>query len=357
MRFFQRLFDRKRDPQTSEAALKLAYHPPNNKYKIVHQALILPNLATPLRYFNFYSLMGQPSLPIFQNQQLNREQVLDCVTVMSSVSPHMQHHLHTYSLQQECHLQQGNFDFSQREILSGDFPIFELKRDDDELSCDLKIFTTQYMSYFKKMQLGLFEHWSVLVKCEGHLKYQNKIYDISSLGSFEYARSVDLPALPIAYMVYMVMNISGDRQLLCMQLRDLFNRVVQSKMYLRDLVQNESLSFEQNVYFKVHRVFPQVTNSYGRTMYLPREFEWQYQDKDLNIEISGNCIGDYKFGYGAGYVGSFDFNLKINGVLENGAGGYVQYVDCRNLKFQELDDLNKNPKYFAEVAVLIRKKH
>ena len=43
------------------------YHPPNNKYKIVHQGLILPNLPAPLHYVNFLSIIGQPNIPTLLN--------------------------------------------------------------------------------------------------------------------------------------------------------------------------------------------------------------------------------------------------------------------------------------------------
>lgn len=42
--------------------------------------------------------------------------------------------------------------------------------------------------------------------------------------------------------------------------------------------------FDENVRFKVHRVYPKVKTPNGQIMYLPREFEWGYEGKD------GTCI-------------------------------------------------------------------
>ena len=43
----------------------------------------------------------------------------------------------------------------------------------------------------------------------------------------------------------------------------------------------------------------------------------------------------------AGYVGSFQYQIKINAREESGEAGYCEYVDCRPLKWQEK---NKNEK-------------
>ncbi len=37
--------------------------------------------------------------------------------------------------------------------------------------------------------------------------------------------------------------------------------------------------FNRMVHFQVHRVYPAVKTPNGQKMYLPREFEWHYQDE------------------------------------------------------------------------------
>lgn len=357
MRFFPNFFDRtKQNPQTSYQ-YRLAYHGPNQKYKIIHQALIIPNLPAPIRYLNFSSLIGQPNFPIFQNTSLSKQQAQNTATVVASISPHMTGHLNQYSVLEECFFNVDHFYYLDREKVVGTFPNFHISRSDSELSFDIELQITHQISNFSQIQFGLFQHWSILVGCKGWLSYQNQKYDIDSLGSYEYARSIKLPYLPISFLVYQVINLQQGRQLLLMQLRDGFNHVLQSRLYLRDINLSQSQCFDQNVQFIIHRVFPSVKTPQGKTMYLLREFEWRYQNLDgTHISVFGHCRGDYKFGLGAGYVGSFDFDIYINNKSEKGEGACIQYIDCRSLKYQELDELEKKPNYFGNYADILCKK-
>ena len=131
------------------------------------------------------------------------------------------------------------------------------------------------------------------------------------------------------------------------QTRDHFNRIVQSRIYLKYANVERTELFDEQVQFKVHRVYPKVVTPNGQAMYLPREFEWNYQNKTGDIiQIQAQSRGDFKFGLAAGYVGSFKYQIKINAREEYGEAGYCEYVDCRALKWQEknqdekiLDDL------------------
>ena len=69
MQLFQDFLDRSKQlNQTPATTAKLPYHAPNQKYKIIHQGLIIPDLPAPLHYLNFRSLMGQPNVPILRNE-------------------------------------------------------------------------------------------------------------------------------------------------------------------------------------------------------------------------------------------------------------------------------------------------
>ena len=342
MRFFPNLFDRtKQNPQTSYRH-HVAHHGPNQKYKIIHQALVIPNLPAPIRYLNFSSLIGKPNLPIFQNTSLTKQQAANTASVIASISPHMTGHSNHYAVLEECFFSEQSFYYSDREKIDGKLPHIHLHRHDPELSFDMDIQSTHQISYFKRMQLGLYEHWSLLVRCRGQLSYQNQIYEINHLGSYEYARTVKLPYFPISFLVYQVINLENGCQLLLLQLRDRFNHILQSRLYLRDINLDHSQCFDQNVQFFIYRVFPCVKTPHGKSMYLLREFEWRSQNVDgAQISILGTCRGDYKFGLGEGYVGSFDYEIYINNQDEKGEGGYIQYIDCRGLKYQELDETER----------------
>lgn len=127
-----------------------------------------------------------------------------------------------------------------------------------------------------------------------------------------------------------------------MQLRDSFNRILQSRLYLRDASNGTVQMFDQNVHFKVHRVYPKVKTPNGHSMYLPREFEWRYLGKDgYALSVQAQSRGDFKFGLAAGYVGSFKYQVKINNEEQEGESGYCEYIDCRSLRWQEKTNKQK----------------
>ncbi len=359
MRVLQFFLDRSKQlNQTPYAPHALAYQAPNKKYKIIHQALMIPNLPAPLHYLNFLSIIGQPNAPMLCNPSAIQTTALDTATVICSSSPHMHGHFNHYSIEKECQFQNNRFEFLDREKLQGSFPEFRLTRKDSELSFDLKIQTSTLISHFTHMRFSLAEHWSLLCECQGWIQYQDQRYMIESLASFEYARSFNFPYLPLAFFTYQVINLSRNRQILLAQIRDSYNAIIQSRIYLRDLNQQNSQMFEDRVYFKVHRVYPQVVTPNGQKMYLPREFAWSYQnDQDgMNIQIQAQSRGDFKFGVAAGYVGSFCYDITINNETEKGEGGYCEYIDCRALKFQENDKHENLINNFANIAAITTKR-
>ncbi|MCO8041521.1 hypothetical protein OC498_12390 [Acinetobacter bohemicus] len=344
MQFLQDFLDRSKQlNQTPTVSSKhLAYHGPTSRYKIIHQGLMIPGLPAPLHYLSFLSIIGQPNAPMLANPSAIQTTALDTATVICSSSPHMVGQLQSYSIQQDCKFSSGMFQFLDREKLTGHFPHFQLQRSDAELSFDLSIHTTDLVSHFTQMRFSLADHWSLVCHCQGTVTYKDQKYTIESLGSFEYARSFNFPYLPLAFFSYQMINLSNNRQLLLAQIRNSLNQIVQSRIYLRDLNRMQTWLFDQKVYFKVHRVYPSVKTPNGQKMYLPREFEWCYEDDRGNqIWVQGQSRGDFKFGMAAGYVGSFHYQVKINEQTEKGDSGYIEYVDCRPLRFQEKDKAEK----------------
>ena len=58
MWLFQDFLDQSKQLNQTPSWSLPAYHPPNKKYKIIHQALTIPNLPAPLHYLNFLSETG-----------------------------------------------------------------------------------------------------------------------------------------------------------------------------------------------------------------------------------------------------------------------------------------------------------
>ncbi len=320
------------------------YHAPQGRYKIVHQSLVIPGLPAPLHYLNFFSFIGQPNIPIWINPDAVLNHPLDTATVLVSASPHMAGHLKCYSISKECEFGFNHFRFAQTDSIDGQFPQFHFHREDSEFAVDLQITTTPEISYFSKLPFNLAEHWSVLCHCQGQVSYQNQHYQIAGLGSFQYARSVHLPSVSLCFYTYQVINLSADLQILLLQIRNQFNQIVQSRCYVR-YADGRREFYDQQVQFKVHRVYPQVQTPNRQRMYLPREFGWQvYHKKKLYLTIQAQSRGDFKFGLAAGYVGSFRYEVNFQGRNYNGEGAYCEYVDCRPLKWQE----NNEKSFFQE---------
>lgn len=328
-------------PTQAPFSLQLAYHPPNAWYKIVHQTIVITNLPAPLHYLNFKVMMGQANLPIFRNHIAIETSALDTVTLVCSISPHMMTQFSRYSIANDCNLKEDDYQFGETQRLTGKLPDFHLIRNDPELSIDLNIKTHPVLSRFLKFKIGLYEHWSLLCHCTGQLTYQGKIFDIDQQGSFEYIRAINVPYLPLCFYTYQIIDLKDQRQLQLIHLRNQFNQILQSKIYIKDLVSGKTECFERNVHFVVHRVYPKITTPNHQSMYLAREFEWQWRNDTQHIRIYAQSRGDFKFGVGVGYTGSFNYQLEINEYQEEGHAGYCEYIDCRPLKWQEQDDPQK----------------
>lgn len=342
MQLLMNLVDQSKQLNQAQFPFKLDYHGPKGRFKIIHQGLMIPGLPAPLHYFNFLTIMGQPNIPMIRNQYAIKTYPLDSVSLISSVSPHMVGHFHGYSIQDDCEFKENSYQFGSKEILKGQIPYFQLNREDDELSVDLEIETYPIISHFTKLKLGLFDHWSLLCRCKGKIQYKDQTYEIDQLGSFEFARAVNIPYLPLCFFTYQIINLENQKQILLAQIRNNFNQIVHSRMYLRDLKSGRSEMFDEGVYFKVHRVYPKVKTPNGHEMFLPREFEWSLNAKNKKIKVRAESRGDYKFGLAAGYVGSFSYQLEIDDHIEEGKSGYCEYIDCRPLKWQEQDQNQKN---------------
>ncbi|NNH02202.1 DUF6670 family protein [Acinetobacter sp. ANC 5414] len=342
MQLFQDLFDQSKQLNQAPSQAQLAYHAQKGRYKIIHQGLMIPNLPAPLHYLNFLSVIGQPNVPMLRNESAIHSTALDTATIIASVSPHMRGQLNSYSVEKECQFKKEYFKFADRELISGCFPHFRIQREDKELSFDLSVTTSNIISYFTKLRMGLADHWSALCQCEGQIVYKGQKFEIQQMGCFEYARSINFSYLPLVFFTYQIINLENNRQLLLAQIRDPFNSIVQSRLYLRDAKMGVAQMFDDHVRFKVHRVYPKVKTPNGQYMYLPREFEWGYEGKDGTcISVQAQSRGDFKFGLAAGYVGSFKYQIKINHYEEMGESGYCEYIDCRSLNWQEKDKEEK----------------
>lgn len=362
MRLLQNLLDRSKQLNQTPHILKnknkyasLPYHAPNQQYKIIHIAIKIPNLPAPLYYLNFFSILGLPKATAFHNANAINTNALDTATVLSSISPHMVGQLHSYSIQHDCDFNHQAFRFSDNENLTGDMSSITLQRVNDELSFNLKVETLEPLAYFYKLRFKLAEYWSLPAICKGQIIYQHKCYEIEGLASFEFARSKNLPYMPFAFYVYQLINLNQHTQMIFIQYRNALNQLISSRIYLRTV--NEKIKvFDQHVEFSIQRIYPAVKTPNGQIMYLPREFKWEYQHQHDSIQLVGSSRGDFKFGLGAGFVGSFYYTLYINDQVYEGVSGYCEYIDCRALRWQEQNEEEKVTNKNIQIVPLMLKK-
>lgn len=312
----------------------LTFHPPKGLFKIVYQALILPNLPEPFHYLNFISLIGQPRIPICYNASAIATTAIDTATVLVSSSASTVGHLKSYSAKEQCQLEQDRYQFLDVDQIQVDFPNYYFKRDDAELSCQLKVNIGTEIENHSALQWGVGDYWYVRCQCEGEIIYKKQKYQIEAQGILKHARAIYLPFIAFHFFSYQIIQVSADFQIILSELRNQWNNIIFSRIEIQSNEQH-SILCDHQVIFDVTRVYPKVQTPNGREMYLPREFIWQYQENDeIVFQLQAQSRGDYKFGLAAGYVGSFNYQLLWNNQSYEGSG-YCEYIDCRPLHWQE----------------------
>ncbi|SSS05902.1 Uncharacterised protein [Acinetobacter baumannii] len=144
-----------------------------------------------------------------------------------------------------------------------------------------------------------------------------------------------LPFLSLCFYTCQIINLNETTQITLSQIRNQWNIILFSRLDIQELGK-PAVTFTEDVNFHIHRVYPKVETPHGREMYLPREFSWQCKKNGKVIfELYAESRGDYKFGFAAGYIGSFRYQLSWNDQCLQGEGGYCEYIDCRPLRWQE----------------------
>ena len=312
----------------------LTFYPPKGLFKIVYQALILPNLPEPFHYLNFISLIGQPRIPICYNASAITTTAIDTATVLVTSGLSTIGHLKSYSAKEQCQLEQDRYQFLDVDQIQVDFPNYYFKRIDEELSCQLTVNISADIENHSALHWGVGDYWYARCQCEGEITYKKQKYQIEAQGILKHARAIYLPFIAFHFFTYQVIQVNANLQIILSELRNQWNNIVFSRIEIQSNEQR-SILYDHQVVLDITRVYPKVQTPNGGEMYLAREFMWQYQEKNQIIfQLKAQSRGDYKFGLGAGYVGSFNYELIWNNENHKGSG-YCEYIDCRPLHWQE----------------------
>ena len=324
---------------------------PNFQYKTVHYGLVFLNLPAPLHYLNFLTLFGVPNIPVLHNPSMILTTELDTAFIFNSSSLNHLSCLQSYSIQDECEQTTENVHLSHTIKINKGSTNIHLHQQQSEIQCELEIQFTSLKYTNHPLHLGIVEQWLCPVAMKGMICHKEQRYHIESMGVWSYARTIQLPFWNWYFYTRQIIQLE-HLQLIFYQIRNRFNQIIHSKLIIFDLHKQKIQTHSRNLEFEIVRVYPRVNTPNGLNMYLPREFSWHLNQSNIQLQLFATARGDYKFGFGAGYVGSFSYKLKLNDQYYESDAGYCEYVDCRALKWQEMndDERQKNFNFAQDLA-------
>jgi hypothetical protein len=287
----------------------------------VHYGVMLPGLPAPERYFGVMAIVGTPGASFVANDDRITTSPRDTAYIVSRW-------FRTYSLRRDCVLAPdgSRLRFGDDLLITGSYPHFNVTRTDPPASLHLD--ATPAVTRFMRIP-GIYVHWSVLCGVRGNVGG----IDVDTLCTFEYARGVSVHSLldrrlpsalrvPVPFFTYHVLNVDDRTQLLFSDVRGPRSIALQSAAHVRS-VDGGSTTRRTGHRFDVHTCETRTTPD-GRSMALPLSFTWGVD----GIEVHGRTNGDFAYGLGAGYVGTYDYEGVFDGRSIRGCG-YLEYVDTR----------------------------
>jgi hypothetical protein len=282
---------------------------------------MLPGLPAPERYFGMMAIAGTPGASFVANDDRITTSPRDTAYVVS-------HRFHTYSVRRNCDFASdgSRLRFGDDLLITVAHPDVEIRRTDPFAA--LRLEATQAVTRFMRIP-GVYDHWSVLCRARGQVGET----DVDTLCTFEYARGVSVHSLldrrlpkafrvPVPFFTYHVLNVDDRTQLLFSDVRAPGGIALQRAAHVRT-VDGTSTTRRADHRFEVHASEPHTTPD-GRTMAVPLSFTWAV----AGIEVHGRTNGDFTYGLGAGYVGTYDYEGTFDGRSISGCA-YLEYVDLR----------------------------
>ena len=306
--------------------------PPRGLHSWVHYGVMVPDLPEPHRTFGIMSIVGTPGVAIFANDYAMRTTPRDTATLVSATAAMTSGTFHSYSIREDCEFAEdgSRIRFGEDVLITGTYPRFEVHRKHPDADVFLKLSATDKVTHFVDLPGGAYSHWSLLCQYEGTVGNTA----VSGLCTFEYARGVGLhtlplpgtPKIPATFFTYHVMNIDESRQLLYGEARLAGQIRAIHSAHTRGLDEygqdHPDAEFEVTAYEDEPRPTPD-----GRLMRLPKTFTLALNDDSPhNFNLRGQTNGDWAYGLGAGFVGSYCFEGTYAGEPVSGTA-YIEYVD------------------------------
>jgi hypothetical protein len=309
--------------------------PPHGLRSIwVHYGVMVPDLPEPHRTFGVMSIVGTPGIAIFSNDHAIVTSARDTAYLVSATSAMHDEGLHTYSIARDCEFRPDGslVRFGEDLTIEGTYPEFRLRRLHRDVVVDLDIRATDKVTYFVDLPGGLYTHWSLLCRYSGAVGGS----PVAGLCTLEYASGVGLhsipirgtPNLPVPFFSYHVLNIDARTQVLTSKVLGAGGIELISATWVRGLDDYGCELLDTRFDIDTYEPTPRPTPD-GRVMRLPATLTWSAHHRGSEVvSIRGRCHGDWVYGLGAGFVGSYDYVGRFQGEAIRGTA-YFEYIDLR----------------------------
>lgn len=299
-----------------------------------HYGVMVPDLPEPHRTFGVMSIVGTPGIAIFSNDHAIVTNARDTAYLVSATGAMRGEGLHTYSIAEDCEFREDGslVRFGEDLTIEGTYPDFRLRRFHRDVPVDLDIRATDKVTYFVDLPGGLYTHWSLLCQYEGAVGG----VPATGLCTLEYATGVGMhsvripgsPNLPVPFFSYHVLNIDDRTQVLTSRVVGAGGIELIYATWVRGLDDYGCELLDTKFDIETYEPTPRPTPD-GREMRLPATLTWSANHRGAEVvSISGRCHGDWVYGLGAGFVGSYDYVGRFHGKVIRGTA-YFEYIDLR----------------------------
>ncbi|MDH6282489.1 DUF6670 family protein [Prescottella agglutinans] len=311
--------------------------PAGRWFNWAHYGVMVPNLPEPHRYFGIMAIVGTPEVTVFANDHVVATTPRDTTTVVSSTAAMTHRQFLHYSTARDCAFADdgSRLRFGDDIAIDGRYPTFTVARHHPEVGVELSLRATGTITRFFDIP-GLYRHWSLLCEYDGVVGETS----VSGLCALEYAcgagpHSLLPPSiatrakLPAQVFTYQIVNVDDRTQVLLTHVSGPFGTPVIRTAYVRT-VDGGSHGYTTGCTFTVDRVADQrLRTPDGRTMTVPDRYRWRLVDEAGSEVLFLECeaAGDWAYGLGAGFVGSFRYTGQFGGDAIEGVG-YAEYVDA-----------------------------